>query len=218
MHESHLWYTSVFLISPWCGKSRQQAWSLAGTFEGTVWTTWTRKMCKSYLLKKKKGARFQFIDCKHDVSWQAEMLGKLSAFQFTSEAMVVLNNLLGPRQPPSAEVLRGCLSQAQHWSFIFHKQVTARRGPLVTGAHTHWYTTNDPYFNLRADVKGWGKCRGGYKRRNPACAMAHCLQEPHLPQLRTTEYYSAIKKNEGMPRATTWMGLEIPSIHTKWGK
>lgn len=43
--------------------------------------------------KKEKGARFQFIDCKHDVSWQAEMLGKLSAFEFTSEAMVVLNNL-----------------------------------------------------------------------------------------------------------------------------
>ena len=168
--------------------------------------------------EKKKGARFQFIDCKHDVSWQAEMLGKLSAFRFTSEATVVLNNLLGPGQPPSAEVLRGCLSQAQHWRFISHKQVTDRRGPLVTGAHTHLYTTNDPYFNLGADVKGWGKCRGGYKRRNPACAMAHCLQEPHLPQLRTTEYYSAIKKNEVMPCATTWMGLEIQSIHTKWGK
>lgn len=33
--------------------------------------------------EKKKGARFQFIDCKPDVSWQAEMLGKLSAFEFT---------------------------------------------------------------------------------------------------------------------------------------
>ena len=41
------------------------------------------------LPEKKKGARFQFIDCKRDVSWHAE----LSAFEFTREAMVVLNNL-----------------------------------------------------------------------------------------------------------------------------
>ena len=122
-----------------------------------------------------------------------------------------INSFLGPGQSHSAEVLRGCLSQAQHWSFIFHKQVRARRGLLGTGVHT----TNDPYFTLGADEKGEGE---EYKRRNPACAMPYCLQEPHLPQLHTTEYYSAVKKNEVTPCAATWMGLEIPSIHTKWSK
>ena len=93
-------------------------------------------------------------------------------------------SFLGPGQPHSAEVLRGCLSQAQHWSFIFHEQVKARRGPLVTGVHTSKCTTNDPYFNLGADEKGEGE---EYKRSNPACAMPHCPQEPDLPQWNTTQ-------------------------------
>ena len=81
---------------------------------------------------------------------------------------------------------------------------------MCTQASVH--TTSDPYFNLGADDKGEGE---EYKRRNPAGAMPHCLQEPHLPQLHTMEYYSAVKKNEVMPCAATWMDLEIPSIHTK---
>ena len=44
----------------------------------------------------------------------------------------------------------------------------------------------------------------GCRKRIPLCIHTHTHTHTH-----TMEYYSAIKKNETMPLASTWMDLEI---------
>ena len=83
-------------------------------------------------------------------------------------------SFLGPGQSHSAEVLRGCLSQAQHWSFIFHKQVRARRGLLGTGVHTSKCAHNQwPLFYLRS---WWERGRGRIQEKKSS--MCYALLSP----------------------------------------